>query len=55
MGDIGWSLIVIAGTGLIVGSIFLLIHRKKKAAEIALRELAAQRGWSYEPFREALA
>jgi hypothetical protein len=55
MGDIGWSLIVIAVTGLIVGGIFLFIHRKGKAAESALHEMAIQRGWSYEPFRKALA
>ena len=55
MGDIGLSLIVIAGTGLIIGGIFLFIQQKKKAVESALRELSIQRGWSYEPFREALA
>jgi hypothetical protein len=55
MGDIGLSLIVIAVTGLIVGGIFYLVHRKKKLTEKAIRELASQRGWTYEPFREALA
>ena len=55
MDDIGMSLVVIAGTGLIVGGIILFIHRKKKAAEKAMREMANLRGWSYEPFREALA
>ena len=55
MEDIGISLIVIAFTGVLVGVIFYLVDLKKKTTEKVIRDLAAQKGWEYEPFKETLS
>ena len=55
MDDIGISLIVITFTGVLVGVIFYLVNSKKKTTEKVIRDLAAQKGWEYEPFKETLS
>ena len=49
------NLIVIALTGVLVIFIFLFTGNRKKKAEAAIRSLADQRGWRYEPFKERLS
>jgi hypothetical protein len=48
-------LAVLVGVGLLVALIFWLVHRHQAAQLRAVQELAAQRGWKLEPFREPLA
>ena len=55
MSDLAVSIIVILATGALAGLIFLLTRRAKKQEEARLRELAALRGWTFEPFRSRLA
>ena len=55
MEDLRISLLVIVFTGVLVGVIFYLVNLKKKTTEKAIRDLAAQKGWEYMPFKETLS
>ena len=55
MDDLIPSLFVIAVTGLVVGLIFILVHRNKTAKEKVVKDLAAANGWVYEAVSERLS
>lgn len=55
MDDLTLNLIVILAVAILVGGIFLIIRHKQAANEQKLRQMAAERGWTYQPFREPLA
>lgn len=55
MTDILLNLIVLAVLAVIGGAIFLLVRRNQASEEQKLVQMAAQRGWTYEPIREPLA
>jgi hypothetical protein len=55
MEDLRISLLVIVFTGVLVGVIFYLVNLKKNTTEKAIRDLAAQKGWEYMPFKETLS
>ena len=54
MNDLTSGLLVVAGTGLIVGLIFFLVARHNRKREAALRNLASLNGWAFEPISERL-
>ncbi len=54
MGDIIGGLIVILATGVVIGVIFYLVHRRKKKAEQEILELVQTKGWRYEKVSERL-
>lgn len=55
MGDIIVSLLVILGTAIFVGVIFILVYYRKKQTEQVLTALASQKGWRYEKVNERLS
>lgn len=55
MTDIELSLIVIAGTALLTGIIFLLVARAKKERLGKLRALAERHGWQFDPIQTRLS
>ncbi len=55
MGDIIVSLLVILGTAIFVGVIFILVYYRKKQSEQVLMALANQKGWRYEKVNERLS
>ena len=52
MNDLTGGLLVVAGTGLIVGLIFWLVARQNRKRETTLRNLASLNGWVFEPISE---
>jgi hypothetical protein len=55
MGEMAVSLLVITCTAVLVGLIFYLVFINKRKTEKALSELAIQKGWRFEPFKETLS
>jgi hypothetical protein len=55
MDDIIVSLLVILGTAILVGVIFILVYYRKRKSEQVLIELARQKGWRYEKVNERLS
>jgi hypothetical protein len=55
MDDITLSILVILATGLLVALIFFIGHRRNRANEESLIQIAAENGWQYEPIRKPLA
>jgi hypothetical protein len=55
MSDLTISILVIFGTGLLLGILFWVLHNKKQAIEVEIQTLAIQKGWVYEKIDDRLA
>lgn len=55
MSDLTLNLLVLAVFALLGGLVFFLVRRRQAAREAELRQMAAEKGWQYESFREPLA
>jgi hypothetical protein len=54
MDDITLTILVILATGLLVALIFFINHRRERANDESLIQMAAENGWRYEPIRKPL-
>jgi hypothetical protein len=55
MDDITLNLLVLAVLAIAGGLVFLLVRRRQAAREAELRQMAAEKGWTYEILRGPLA
>lgn len=55
MDDIILSLVVILGTAVLAGVIFLLVRLRQRQGQAALAQMALERGWRLEAIQERLA
>lgn len=55
MSDLLSGMLVIAGTGIVLGVLFWYLHKKKQAMETGIQVLAAQQGWVYEKIDDRLS
>jgi len=55
MSDLAGGLLVILGTAIVIGIIFLVVHKRKTDTSQSIQELATKKGWRYEMVDERLS
>jgi len=55
MGDLAGGLLVLLGTAIFIGIIFLVINKRKTDTVQVVQALAARKGWRFEKVSERLA